>query len=424
MLEKYIVLFWLLSFFIRRPKSYNALQCGLFGGISSTLSDQEKEVINRLGILSVFRGDDSSGVISVNNAWATKEAEVSVIKDVVPVTQLLSTNKDAIFSGRRTAIIGHARAKTIGTNTVGNAHPHRHKHIIGCHNGTINNFVKYGEDRSDSSVLFERLANEDLTEVLKDANRSGGAYALTWIDLQDNTLNFIRNDKRTLYLMYSSGNSTVYWSSEKDMLDFVDKRSSMVFKVPYLLAEHTLLSLNLNSISKKKVFDLESFLVSKPVSVVPMIAAKKEESKPESTFLPNFVTNPVIKEEKKAANDEYSVNVFATKATIVKFNNEKVARNPALVKSHKVSYAAYNGMLYPPAKMVNILNKGCELCGQPKRVIDKVFWPAENTFVCEECMKDPGSVEMYLTYYNGNNKFYEGFYPATTWEIKSEDMSQ
>jgi hypothetical protein len=51
-----------------------------------------------------------------------------------------------------------------------------------------------------------------------------GAWALTWYDKLDGTLNFLRNDKRPLYYCYSEDKCTIAWASELDMLSYALRR--------------------------------------------------------------------------------------------------------------------------------------------------------------------------------------------------------
>lgn len=134
------------------------------------------------------------------------------------ITKMLDTTKPFF-------IAGHCRAATIGRVNAETAHPYRHKHIQGMHNGTVPAMdpgKEFDETHTDSRMIIESLADEGLEKTIEAMGY--GAYALVWANNQDKTLNFYRNDKRTLYFMETT-DGTMYWASETSFLNFIKDRS-------------------------------------------------------------------------------------------------------------------------------------------------------------------------------------------------------
>lgn len=117
-------------------------------------------------------------------------------------------------------IAGHARLPTSGTVDTAHCHPFIVDHIVGMHNGTITKIDgrKVNDDDSDSELLFELIAKRGIEAI----NQVEGAYALCYVNTNNKTLNFIRNDKRPLYFaQYKDAPNTLYWASEHGMLTYV-----------------------------------------------------------------------------------------------------------------------------------------------------------------------------------------------------------
>jgi hypothetical protein len=171
---------------------------------------------------------DGSGVI-VSQTISTKKTPTIRSLRTTKIAGVLAYSDELseLLKPRCNAIIGHARWPTKGGVDIKAVHPHRFGHIIGVHNGTL--YKVAGQDvpagTSDSAMLFESFSKIGVEETMKDTR---GAYALVWIDEQDQSINFLRNAERTLFFKNVGWNdniSTLFWSSEQEMLDFAFKRS-------------------------------------------------------------------------------------------------------------------------------------------------------------------------------------------------------
>lgn len=126
------------------------------------------------------------------------------------------------------ALMGHNRQATKGAVNSANAHPFQHGDITLMHNGTLTN--KYALERTfnaptfdtDSELVCWLIDNYDLPAVIKELE---GAFALTWWDSSDNTINIINNGEREFHM--AAVDSNVYWASEKMMLQWLMDRSSI-----------------------------------------------------------------------------------------------------------------------------------------------------------------------------------------------------
>lgn len=149
-----------------------------------------------------------------------KAGEPLVYKRALAAGDFLQLGKfDDVLTHATHLLIGHNRYATMGNKNDDNAHPFQHGDITLAHNGTLTTKVGVNtKDKlvfdTDSETITRALSNDNYINVLE---RLEGAYALTWYDKADNTINFARNDERELYVGHL-GNDLV-WASEKAMLE-------------------------------------------------------------------------------------------------------------------------------------------------------------------------------------------------------------
>jgi len=198
--------------------------CGLGGGYNPNgMKKAHKKIATELLYVAGLRGLDSTGAIIGFNR-GDKPTKFRTLHTVYSPGHLVDTfeywnccQKDL------TMIVGHARAATIGNVDLDNCQPCHTGDTILTHNGTINTLSLEATARkmSDSRILTEMVDKEGLYSALQQCQ--GGAWAIVSVDTDLQTISFVRNDKRTLYMV--DYENTLFWSSEEGMLDMVLQRN-------------------------------------------------------------------------------------------------------------------------------------------------------------------------------------------------------
>lgn len=215
--------------------------CGIVGVAGNLLPAHEK-VLRTLLILDSLRGEDSTGIVSVGK-FAGAEAQIA--KQLGNPFQLFDhrSYEDAMRYPSR-AIIGHNRYATSGGVSRKTAHPFEAGDLIGVHNGTLTNkgqlldAYKYSVD---SENLYHHIAEKGLDDAIDTAE---GAWSLVWWDSSDNTLNFLRNKERPMYIAHSANaktgdptNDCIFFASEAWMLEQACWKAGVPYTAPYAIKE-------------------------------------------------------------------------------------------------------------------------------------------------------------------------------------------
>lgn len=199
--------------------------CGLVGAAGS-LQAKDDTTIKRLLMLDYFRGPDSTGLASIRGSG---EVRIAKLANTPPV--LFDSNQfKKVVEGISRCFIGHNRASTMGATNDFNAHPYLFGDIVGAHNGTLDqmSWARLEEaighkTNVDSQALIEAINKVGIEEAIalcttgSDPNR--GAWSLTWYDLNDGSLNFLRNKHRPMWYAFAKDYRRIYWASEWWMLE-------------------------------------------------------------------------------------------------------------------------------------------------------------------------------------------------------------
>lgn len=204
--------------------------CGLTGVLSAHIGNTEESLFKDLFNVASLRGNEGSGVMiyqKPSNIWKGNGTVRTIRSRYVSGALAYSSELEELMRPACSLLAGHARWPTKGGLEDTAIHPHRHGHIVGEHNGTLWKVAGQNvkDSESDSSLLFKAIADVGLKEAIKETR---GAYALVWIDEKEETLNFLRNEQRTLFFKnvgYNKNIHTLYWASEAGMLDFIFQRS-------------------------------------------------------------------------------------------------------------------------------------------------------------------------------------------------------
>lgn len=198
--------------------------CGLVG-IVGKLDYKDKEAFRKLMIICSLRGEDSAGYINVDAG-----NRVKTNKTVGSPFELFETREwDKLNLLGDKAIIGHTRKATIGGISKATAHPFNEEHITGVHNGTLQGWQKLTNADSfkvDSNALFHSIAYEGIEDTF---GMLKGAWAAIWWNSEENTINFLRNDQRPLWMATDKEAKKLYWASETWMLRMLSAQCGVEF---------------------------------------------------------------------------------------------------------------------------------------------------------------------------------------------------
>lgn len=191
--------------------------CGLVGAAGGDFDYKLKDGIKDMLVLGSIRGPDSTGLASID----ITRNEVNIIKAVGNPYDLFDQKKfDSVCTMyNKNVFIGHNRKATRGDITKSNAHPFWHGEIVGVHNGTLHTHrVPTAEEDfgTDSEGLISSISKVGIQKTIESV---AGAWALVWWDNTEQTLNFLRNNERTLWYAFSEDMNKIFWASEWWMIN-------------------------------------------------------------------------------------------------------------------------------------------------------------------------------------------------------------
>ena len=257
--------------------------CGIVGIIKNRAIDWAEEsalkkAFRDLLFVDQLRGEDSTGVYVVRNKPFHTETKAppraQILKMAVNANEFLRTKayKEDVEDKwmQFKYIVGHNRFATSNKNeiTADAAHPYRHKDIILCHNGTLYN-KKVIEDLlenkegflTDSEALTHLVAEIGIEEAL---NTADGSWSLVYTNLEQGTLNFVRNKDRPMYIATLKNQKGMMFASEKNFIWWAAARHGVELKTIYTPNPHQHISINI----EKYEYDIKPLTIKeKPVVV-------------------------------------------------------------------------------------------------------------------------------------------------------------
>ena len=117
-------------------------KCGVFG-ISSKSSVKIQLIIEGLRLLQ-HRGQESAGISYIENRRIVSIKGLGLVDDVFKENPIKYINNG----------IGHVRYSTTGNNTIEEAQPLGDSNISVAFNGTISNYYKFGNFKTDTEFIY------------------------------------------------------------------------------------------------------------------------------------------------------------------------------------------------------------------------------------------------------------------------------
>ncbi len=391
--------------------------CGLCGVVSNYVGKGEYEEFLRLLLVSQFRGRHSTGVFSVTEKTKWKkdndEYHVKVFKQAVPSSLFIDNNIkeiEGMLEGTDTKMVaGHCRFGTKGAITDENAHPFQFSNITGMHNGTLTKHIGKPRMRkakgkkgwtevveTDSEAFFRHLNDHTLVESLNEIQDSGSAYAFVWYDNRDKTLNFVRNHQRPLWMAQTSM-QTIFWASEKEMLQFVLNRSFTGY------------GNNIDELMEVPVdthikFDMTAGNPKRSYEIIPLKLTKKKNSWTQ-TFMGGAGNNQpwrgrvpldLNQDNGSSFNGIHNTRAWKPEEDDTKKNTTN-GRPPSsniitlpTVPKPKTENGFYliNNRGFTKKEYEALIEKGCVFCETQADINEKVRWLNYNQYLCASCLTD------------------------------------
>lgn len=277
-----------------------------------------------------LRGSHSTGACFVDT-----QEEVSVVKCGADPFELFQNGKfKNKFKNILNVLMGHNRYATTGAVNKTNAHPFDFDSLVGAHNGTLT--TKHLLDNPtdfvvDSENLFYHMSKHG---VQATAPLLGGAYALSWYDKGNGTINFLRNKERPLYYTRTNDGATLFWASEYWMLESILDRNFIKYGeiIEFEVGKHYQLPIDFGipaRVSLQPDFDVEPVTQYKPKKIVHITGGNSRAS---------LLTQQYMKHNALLATD---VTFYLTGSTTV--GNHTNYLSGTMSGDHEVQVRIYKG---------------------------------------------------------------------------------
>ena len=410
--------------------------CGIVGCIGHT-TKAEMKAFEELLFVDTLRGEDSTGIVSVNF-----HKKASYYKKAWPASDFLTTNKAQSLITAGQALIGHNRWATKGAVTHHNAHPFQHGTVTGVHNGTLRKqslLPDYKDFEVDSDNVFHSINKIGVEETVQNLD---GAYALVWYDDKEEKVHVIRNRERTLFYTYTTGSKQLFFASEEWMLSGILGRNRIqhgkilpfkeehlytfslpekgvvggasirklkAYVAPFLPASRTTIYDNRNNVAPFKKTaghgnTTHTFTVAGPrkdsfgLGYYALNPSKPIREGADIVAVRCYDTNLIdmledIKDKglaiKATLNDYQNKShgvlymTISSKSIAVVGGKKKEEEGPK--KEEPFRYLGYRDVPLDEKGWKEATRSGCAWCSSPVNLGEEVNWISHNEFVCSDC---------------------------------------
>lgn len=236
--------------------------CGIVSVIAKKawgFTKNEIDIFEELLFVDALRGDDATGVITVEKSGVFHIDKAAVVSaDFLPQYRNLPSAKGQLQYAQ--ALIGHNRKGTVGGFADNMAHPFViNDRFAMVHNGTLHSHKQLADTGSDSEALatvIDKALNDEYTGDSDERDtyilaglestlgKISGAYACVWYNQLEHKVQFVRNDQRPLWI--ADCDNIWVLGSEPGMLHWILSRHSVKIVKLEAVDKDALYTLDLN----------------------------------------------------------------------------------------------------------------------------------------------------------------------------------